>query len=124
MKKCFFPLILILVFFCGCSDAAEEAASAAAEEMLHVLVNTVDMEELKETAKDGMDAVTEKFPALKNLTNREDMQEFLEEHGLNLIRKYLSSADKETQAKAEKLGTLIKVLSPELSDEVDAVLAE
>lgn len=124
MKKLIFPLILILLFFCGCSDAAKDAANAANEELLHAIVNTVDVEELKKSAEDGIDALTEKFPALEPLTSREDMQAFLKDHGLDLIQKYLESADPKLQANAEKLGDLIKILSPELTDEVDAVLAK
>ena len=66
----------------------------------------------------------EKFPALKTLADREDMQKLLKEKGLDLVREYLESTDTAVQENAEKLGAIIKILSPELSDEVDAIFAE
>lgn len=113
---------MILFFLCGCSEAASDAANAAGEELLQTIVEKIDVEELKDYAEQGVDTLVEKFPALKPLTSKADMQEFLKDQGLDLIRKYLESTDAEVQANAEKLGAIIKILSPELTDEVDAVL--
>lgn len=124
MKKFFILFVMIAVFFCGCSETASDVVNTAAEELLNSIVEKIDAQELKDSAEQGIDALVEKFPALEPLTSRDDMQEFLKANGLKLIRKYLESTDTEVQANAEKLGEIIKILSPELTDEVDAVLAE
>ena len=123
MKKLIFLLILILIFLCGCSEENTAAAVDAGEALLRTVVESIDWEELQSYLEKGVDAVLEKFPVLKKLTNREDMQELLKEHGLKLMGEYLNSTDPEVQENAEKLGAIIKILSPELTDEVDAVLA-
>lgn len=121
MKKWIIPLVLILVFFCGCEKSV---SGTAVEELLQTIVESIDFDQLQSFAEKGADALVEQFPALKTLTSREDMQELLKEHGLKLIRNYLESTDEAVQANAEKLGTILKILSPELSDEVDAIFAE
>ena len=124
MKKLLIPLVLMLLFSCGCSDKASDAASTAGEQLLQTIVEKVDVDELKNYAEKGADALAEKFPALKPLTSRQDMQEFLKDKGIDLIQKYLESTDAEVQANAEKLGAIIKILSPELTDEIDAILPD
>lgn len=121
MKRLIIPLILLLIFCCGCSEAVSDTAG---EELLRTVVEKIDFDQLMAYAEKGVDAVVEKFSALKPLTSREDMQELLKDKGLDLIGEYLESTDEATQANAEKLGAIIKILSPDLSDEVDAVLAE
>lgn len=124
MKKLIIPLVLILIFFCGCSQEAADAATAAGEELLRTVVEKIDWDELQSYAQQGAEVVLEKFPALKTLTNREDLQELLKEHGLKLMGEYLESTDAEVQENAQKLGAIIKILSPELTDEVDKVLGK
>lgn len=121
MKKLIFPLILILVFLCGCEGSAPEINT---QDILRTVVESIDWEELKGYVEQGADAVLEKFPALKTLTNQEKIQELLKDQGLTLLREYLESTDTEVQENAQKLGAILKILSPELSDEVDAVFAE
>lgn len=120
MKKIIIPLLILSVLLCGCSSVPEIDAEA----ILTKIVENIDWEELQGYIQQGTEVVLEKFPALKKLTDREDMQELLKDHGLDLIGKYLDSADPEVQENAQKLGAIIKILSPELTDEVDKVLAE
>ena len=120
MKKLIVPFLILTIFLCGCSSLPEIDAEA----ILTKVVESIDWEELQGYIQQGTEAVLAKFPALKKLTDREDMQELLKDHGLDLIGKYLESADPAVQENAEKLGAIIKILSPELTDEVDNVLAE
>lgn len=121
MKKLIIPLVLLLVFLCGCEGSLPEIN---VEEILRSVVESIDWEELKGYVEQGADAVLEKFPALKTLTDHKKMQELLKDKGLDLMRQYLESTDPAVQENAEKLGAIIKILSPQLSDEVDAVLGE
>lgn len=121
MKKLIIPLVLLLLFTCGCSETVTETTG---EELLRTIVEKIDFDQLMSYAEKGVDAAVEKFPALKPLTSREDMQELLKDTGLKLVREYLNSTDAATQENAQKLGTIIKILSPELTDEVDAILDE
>lgn len=120
MKKTIIPLLLLALLLCACSGVPD----IDVEGILTKVVESIDWEQLQETVKQGADAVVEKFPALKPLTNRDDLQQLLKDHGLKLIGRYLESTDPKTQENAQKLGAIIKILSPELTDEVDAVLGE
>ena len=70
--------------------------------------------------QEGYDALTEKYPALSG----ENIKGFLKENGLELMKKYLQSTDADKQENARKIGEILKILNPELIDEVDAVIAE
>ena len=118
MKKLIIPLLLFSLLLCACSGVPD----IDVEGILTKVVESIDWDQLQSVLKEGADAVVEKYPALKPLTNREDMQQLLKDHGLKLIGKYLESTDPATQENAQKLGAIIKILSPELTDEVDTVL--
>ena len=122
MKKLIFPLILLLVFFCGCSKMAQQAETIAeqidVEAIITGVIENIDWEELESYAQQGYDALVEKFPALK----AENVKAFLKDKGLSLMNKFLSSTDEATQENASKLGAIIKILYPDLTDEVDAIL--
>lgn len=119
MKKLTILLMLLSLLLCGCAEAVPEID---AEEILKTVVENIDWEELQGYAQQGAEAVLKKYPSLKKLTSREDMQKLLKDSGLKLIAFYLESAEPEVQENAQKLGAIIKILSPELTDEVDAVL--
>lgn len=121
MRKLTILLLLCSILLCGCAEAVPEMD---VEGILRTVVEKIDWEELQGYVQQGAEAVLEKYPALKTLTNREDLQTLLKEHGLKLLGTYLSSTEPEVQENAEKLGAIIKILSPELTDEVDAVLGE
>lgn len=124
MKKLIIPLLLVLVFFCGCSEISRQAETIASqvdvEAIITGVIEKIDWEQLESYAKEGYEALVEKFPALK----AENVKAFLKDNGLELMNKFLSSADEATQENAGKLGEIIKILDPELTDEVDKVLAE
>lgn len=124
-------LLLCLFSLCGCSTGQIDAgaliqqvetmaAQIDVESILSDVISRIDWEELKGYAQKGYDALTEKYPALKG----ENIKAFLKENGLELINKYLQSADETKQENARKLGEIIKILNPELTDEVDGVLAK
>lgn len=117
IRKFILPLILIFAVFSSCSEAMPDIN---AEEIILEIVESIDWDELKSYAKDGYDALIERFPALKG----ENVKAFLKENGLNLLNKYIQSTDAETRENARKLGEILKILNPELSDEVDAILSE
>ena len=53
----------------------------------------------------------------------ENVKAFLKKNGLELLHDFVSSTDDSSQENARKLGEIIKILNPELSDEVDSVIA-
>lgn len=134
MKKVVLLLCLMLSVFLltGCDQLAESIDTGAilqqvetiasqidVEAIVTEVVESIDWEELKNYAQEGYDALTEHFPALK----AENVKLFLKENGLSLLNKFVDSADTDRQENARKLGEIIKILNPELSDEVDAVIA-
>ena len=124
MKKMIFPLILVLILLCGCSEVAQQVETIAQQVDMEAIVTGViekiDWEQLQSYAKEGYDALVKKYPALE----AENVKAFLKNNGLELMNKFLSSTNEETQANADKLGAIIKILYPDLTDEVDQVLAQ
>lgn len=124
MKKMIIPLLLVLVFFCGCGEIAQQAETLAqqidVEAIITGVIEKIDWEQLQTYAKEGYNALVEKYPALAS----ENVKAFLKDSGLDLMNKFLSSTDEATQENADKLGAIIKILYPDLSDEVDQVLTK
>ena len=119
------------LFLFGCSDVAGQLDLDAISQQVETIANQLDMEtilndvvssinreELKSYAQQGYDALTEKYPALKG----ESIKSFLKNNGLELMNRYLESADAGMQENARKLGEILKILNPELSDEVNAII--
>ena len=120
-------LVLCLTSLWGCTSeeigtVVQQVETIAGqidvEGIINEVISKIDWEELKTYAQEGYDALTEKYPALKG----ENIKAFLKENGLELMKKYLQSTDAEKQENARKLGEILKILNPELSDEVDAVI--
>ena len=115
-------LLVCLTALSGCSEVVSTVETIGqqvdVESIVTGLIAKIDWEELKGYAEDGYTALTEKYPALKS----ENIKSFLKENGLELLKKYIESTDESIQENAEKLGQIIKILEPELTDEVNAVI--
>lgn len=117
-------LLLSMTVLAGCSEIAAQVETIASQVDVEALITSaiekIDWEELTTYAQQGYDALTEHFPALK----AENVKAFLKDHGLELMKKYVGSTDETQQENARKLGEILKILNPELTDEVDSVIAE
>ena len=124
-------LCLCMVFFCGCEQLPEQispetilkqletlASSIDVEAVVTDVVERIDWEELKTMAKEGYDTLTDHYPALES----ENIRSYLKENGLSLLNTLVGSTDAETQDNARKLGEILKILNPELTDEVNSVI--
>lgn len=135
MNRTFMLAVLAccILFLCGCSGMPGQlgletisqqletmASQIDVEAIVNEVVERIDWEELKSCAQEGYDALTETYPALKG----ENIQAFLKDNGLELVKKYLQSADEGRQENARKLGEILRILNPELADEVDAVITK
>ena len=124
MKKLILPLLLVLVLLCGCSEIAQQVETVAQnidiEAIITGVIDKIDWAQLESCAKEGYEALVEKYPALA----ADNVKAFLKDNGLDLMNKLLSSTDEATQEKAGKLGAIIKILYPDLTDEVDQILAQ
>ena len=124
MKKRMIPLLLILVLLCGCSEIAQQVETFAqnidVEAIVTGVIEKIDWAQLESYAREGYDALVEKYPALAS----NNVKAFLKDNGLNLMNKLLSSTDEATHENAGKLGAIIKILYPELAEEVDQVLSK
>ena len=125
LKKICFLLCLLptLVLFSGCEEMTAQMETLAQQVDVEAIVTTViesiDWEELKDYARQGYDALVARFPALAS----DNVKAFLKENGLKLMNQYLESSDTQMQENARKLGDIIKILNPELTDDVNAVIA-
>ena len=126
MKRiCIILLVLLgMMMFCGCDQVMQQVETAAAqidvEAVVTEVIEKIDWAELKEDAQNGYDALTRQYPALKG----ENIKTYLKDNGLELLNRYVDSSDPSTQESARKLGEIIKILSPELADEVNSVMGE
>ena len=131
MKKIYLLicLLLSLTMLCGCSEVASQVETIASqvetfasqvdvESIVTGVIERIDWEDLKTNLEKGYDALTEKYPALKS----ENVKTFLKENGLELMKKYVQSTDETKQETARKLGEILKILNPELTDEVNSVI--
>lgn len=124
-------LAVCLVSLWGCSSGQFDsgtlmqqvetvAGQIDVEGIISEAVSKIDWEELKKYTQEGYSALTDKYPALKG----DNIKAFLKENGLELMKKYLQSTDETKQENARKLGEILKILNPELGDEVDAVITK
>ena len=115
-------LLVCLTALTGCSEISAQVETIAqqvdVESMVTGLIAKIDWDELKRYAEEGYTSLTEKYPALKS----ENIKSYLKESGLDLLKKYIESTDESLQKNADKLGQIIMILEPELSDEVNSVL--
>ena len=125
-------LLMAMTVLCGCSEIAAQIDTEAVLQQVETIagqidveaivtdvIEKIDWEELKDYAQQGYDALVEHFPALKG----ENIKAFLKDNGLELLNKYVASGDEAMQENARKLGEIIKILNPELTDEVESVIA-
>ena len=101
------------------TDAAE-AAIAITEKAVTTVIESIDWEELQDSAKDGYEALIKRYPSLE----KENVKSYLKDNGLKLIQKFISSTDEGIQENAQKLGQILKILYPELTEEVDTALSK
>ena len=124
MKKLIIPMVLALVLLCGCGEIAQQVETVAqqvdVEAIITGVVEKIDWEQLQSYAKEGYDALVKKYPALE----AENVKAFLKNNGLDLMNKFLSGTNEDTKENANKLGAILKILYPDLTDEVDQVLAQ
>ena len=115
-------MILCMALFTGCEEVSAQVETIAqqidVEAIVTGVVESIDWQELKAYAQDGYTAMTDKYPALKS----ENVKTFLKDNGLKLMGSLLESSDGQMQENARKLGEILKILNPDLSDEVDAII--
>ena len=133
MKKILILLTLAVVMgtLTGCSELAGQIDTGAileqvetvakqidVEALVTEVIESIDWEELKTYAQQGYDALTDRYPALK----AENVKSYLKDSGLSLLNRLVESTDQSTQENARKLGEIIKILNPELTEEVDRII--
>ena len=125
MKKIYVLLLLLLgmTILCGCSEVMQQVETVAQQIDVSAVVTetieNIDWSQLEQNAKQGYAVLTEHYPSLKS----ENVKAFLKTNGLELLNGYVENSDAQMQENARKLGEILKILNPELSDEVDAVIA-
>lgn len=127
MKKLMTALLLVSLLFCGCAEVSETITTEVlqvsdVEAILTAVVESIDWEQLQTYAEKGAKALVEKYPSLKVLADSEQMKAILKDKGLALAGKLLESTEPEIQENARKIGEIIKILYPDLTEDVDAVI--
>ena len=129
MKRLIALILIIALMLCGCDF--EQTADIAFQTLLEKIASNQKLQNWLEdypleqmTAVEAKTALVEKFPILEDLLNFDNLNQLLKTTGLDLVAQYVSSTTPEAQERAETLGTIIQILYPALSDEVDAILGK
>ena len=128
MKRFIAIFLLMALLLCGCD--VQQTVNTAAERLLRSIAENQELQTwveehpVEKLAADAKDTLVKTFPVLEDLLNLDNLKQTLKTTGLDLMRDYLDSTQPETQLKAETLGAIIKILYPDLTDEVNAVLGE
>ena len=131
MKKFIAIFLLISLLLCGCDILeVQKTVNDAEEALLRSIVENKALQQwikdhpFDEVASSAKDALVEAFPVLEQVLNFDNLKQTMKTTGLDLMREYLASSEVKTREKADTLGAVIKILCPDLTDEVDAVLGE
>ena len=120
--------LVVLVFLAAIAwnlfanpDASTKALlqSIAESEELKTWIEEHPIDQLTDDAKDTL---VKAFPFLENVLDLDNWKQALQTTGLELLRDYAAGASADSLEHADTLGTVIKILSPDLADQVDAIL--
>ena len=117
-------LMMCLTVFSGCEEIAAQAETIVQQidmkAVITAALEAIDPEELKAYARQGYDTLADRFPSLSG----ENIRAFLRENGLNLLKECVENKNPQMQENARKLGQILVILNPELSDEINSVIVE
>ena len=128
MKRIIALILVCTLLLCGCD--LQQTADTAFKTLLEKIASNQELQSwlaehpVEEMTADAKDALIRKFPVLEDLLDFDNFKQLLKTTGLDLMNQYLSSKSPETQEKANTLGAIIKILNPDLTDEVDAILGQ
>ena len=126
MKRIIALFLIASLLLCGCG--LQQTADTAFKTLLEKIASNQELQNwleehpVEQMTVEAKDALMKKFPILEDLLDFDNLKQLLKTTGLDLMNQYLSSTAPETQEKANTLGAIIKILYPDLTDEVDAVL--
>ena len=128
MKRIIALVLVITLLLCGCdlTQTVDTTFKALLEKIAsnQELQNWLAEHPVEQMTADAKAVLMEKFPILEDLLDFDNLKQLLKTTGLDLMNQYISSTAPETQEKANTLGAIIKILYPDLTDEVDAILGE
>ena len=128
MKRIIALILICTLLLCGCD--LQQTADTAFKTLLEKISSNQELQNwledhpVEEMTAEAKDALMKKFPILEDLLDFDNLKQLLKTTGLDLMNQYISSTAPETQEKANTLGAIIKILYPDLTDEVDAILAQ
>lgn len=128
MKRIIALILVFTLLLCGCD--LQQTADAAFKSLLEKIASNQELQNwleehpVEQMTADAKETLMKKFPILEDLLDFDNLKQLLKTTGLDLMNQYVSSAAPETQEKANTLGAVIKILYPDLTDEVDAVLGQ
>ena len=128
MKRIIALILVFTLLLCGCD--LQQTADAAFKSLLEKIASNRELQNwlaehpVEQMTADAKETLMKKFPILEDLLDFDNLKQLLKTTGLDLMNQYVSSAAPETQEKANTLGAVIKILYPDLTDEVDAVLGQ
>ena len=128
MKKLIRIAVLILLATIAWNLFSNPDASTKA-----LLKSIAESEELKtwiaehpvdQLTGDAKDTLVKTFPVLEKLMNKDNWKQSIRTTGLDLLQKYMDGASAESRENAQTLGAILKILSPDLAGEINAILGK
>ena len=128
MKKLIRIAVLILLATIAWNLFSNPDASTKA-----LLKSIAESEELKtwiaehpvdQLTGDAKNTLVKTFPVLEKLMNKDNWKQSIRTTGLELLQKYMDSASAESRENAQTLGAILKILSPDLAGEINAILGK
>ena len=128
MKRLIALLLILTLLLCGCD--LQQTVEATFQPLLEKIASNQELQTwleehpIEALGTSAKDTLVKNFPVLNDLLNFNNLKQLLKTTGLDLMEQYIHSATPETREKAETLGAIIQILSPDLTDEVEAVLGK
>ena len=128
MKRLVTLMLIFALLLCGCDF--QQSADTAFETLLEKIASNQKLQKwleehpVEQMGSDAKQMLLEKFPALEDLMDFDNLKQLLKTTGLDLVAQYVSSTTPEAQERAETLGAIIQILYPDLADEVEAIVGK
>lgn len=123
MKKIARTLILLSALITAATLAFPHL-DIDASAILETIFEKIDSEDLEKIGKDGLKALTERFPVLEPFLSEKGIEDLMTGEGLDALEEYASEYSYLAEDQLDNVKTILDKMSPELSDAVDSVLGD
>lgn len=128
-KKMILLLLTLTICLCMLLCSCGTSKAPTTEELIRQTIETKDFHNwmLNSNSENytikGIQEYAAKFPAFQSLLECSDLETSFAEVGIPILQEYIDGENSEYALNARVLGDMMRVLYPELDDEVNALLS-